>query len=167
MVKEGTFRQDLFFRLDVIPLKLPALRDRYEDIPILAAYFLEGMNRRLGRKIALSEEALNLMQLYEWPGNVREMENLIERLVVMTKGDVIGGSELPARMRSIDGGPGLVDASAALTRGTIDLQATMEGIERALVGQALRQADGNKTRAAALLSVSRTTLIDKLKRFGE
>jgi len=167
MVKEGTFRKDLFYRLDVIPLKLPALRDRYEDIPILANYFLEANNRRLGRKVALSDEALSFMQLYEWPGNVREMENLIERLVVLCKGDVIGGSDLPARVRAVGGGPGLGDASAALSHGAIDLPATMDGIERTLLEQALRQAGGNKTRAAALLGLSRTTLIDKLKRFGE
>jgi two-component system response regulator AtoC len=167
MVNEGTFRKDLFYRLDVIPLKLPALRDRYEDIPILANYFLEANNRRLGRKVALSDEALSFMQLYEWPGNVREMENLIERLVVLCKGDVIGGSDLPARVRAVGGGPGLGDASAALSHGAIDLPATMDGIERTLLEQALRQAGGNKTRAAALLGLSRTTLIDKLKRFGE
>ncbi|HVV50726.1 MAG TPA: sigma-54 dependent transcriptional regulator [Polyangia bacterium] len=167
MVKEGKFRQDLYFRLDVIPLKLPALRDRPEDIPVLAAYFLEGLNRRLGRKVAFSEDALTLMQLYDWPGNVREMANLVERLVVMSRGEVIGGNDLPARMRAVDGSGGLADASAALTRGAIDLQATMEGIERVLIEQALRQTDGNKSRAAELLGLSRTTLLDKMKRLAD
>jgi two-component system, NtrC family, response regulator AtoC len=87
--------------------------------------------------------------------------------VVLCKGDVIGGSDLPARVRAVGGGPGLGDASAALSHGAIDLPATMDGIERTLLEQALRQAGGNKTRAAALLGLSRTTLIDKLKRFGE
>lgn len=167
MVKEGTFRQDLFYRLDVIPLRLPPLRDRPEDIPVLAAYFLEGINRRLGRRVTLSDGAISLMRLYEWPGNVREMENLVERLVVMSKGDVISETELPARMRTVDGGAGLVDASAALARGAIDLQGTMEAIERSLIEQAVRQAAGNKTRAAELLGLSRTTLIDKMKRLEE
>jgi DNA-binding NtrC family response regulator len=164
MVKDGTFRQDLFFRLDVIPLHLPALRDRPEDIPVLVAYFLEGINRRLGRKVVLSDEAVTLMQLYAWPGNVREVANLVERVVVMSKGDLVTASDLPARFRAIDGATGLVDAAAALTRGTIDLQATLEGIERALIEQALRQSEGNKTRAAELLGLSRTTLLDKMKR---
>ncbi len=166
MAKEGTFRQDLFFRLDVLPLKLPALRDRHEDIPILAAHFLEEINRRLGRKVTITHDALTLMQFYDWPGNVREMENLVERLVVMSKGDVISAGDLPARMQA-DRGPGLVEASVALTQGAIDLPTTMDGIERSLIEQALRQAEGNKTRAAVLLGVSRTTLIDKLKRLGE
>jgi len=166
MVKEGTFRQDLFFRLDVLPLKLPALRDRHEDIPILAAHFLEEINRRLGREVTISQDALTLMQFYDWPGNVREMENLIERLVVMSKGDVISASDLPSRMQA-DRGPGLVEASVALTRGAINLPTTLEGIERSLIEQALRQSEGNKTRAAVLLGVSRTTLIDKMKRLGE
>lgn len=167
MVKEGTFRADLFFRLDVIPLKLPALRERPEDIPVLAAYFLEGINRRLGRKVAFSAEALNLLQLYDWPGNVREMANLVERLVVLSTCDIIAGGDLPARMRAADGAAGLMDASAALTRGAIDLPTTMEGIERGLIEQALRQSEGNRTRAAQLLGLSRTTLIDKMKRLGE
>ncbi len=165
MAKDGTFRQDLFFRLDVLPIQLPALRDRPEDIPVLAAYFLEGINRRLGRKVVLSDEVVTLMQLYAWPGNVREVANLVERLVVMSKGDLIVAKDLPARLRAIDGAAGVVDAAAALTRGAIDLSATMEGIERSLIEQALRQSEGNKTRAAELLRLSRTTLLDKMKRF--
>jgi two-component system response regulator AtoC len=167
MVKDGRFRQDLFFRLDVLPLELPALRERSEDIPILATHFLDLTNRRLGREVVLSEEALSLMQLYEWPGNVREMENLIERLVVMSRDDLIEGKDLPVRMRSIEGASGLLDASVALTRGTVDLPNRIAAIERTLIEQALRQAEGNKTRAAELLGLSRTTLIDKMKRFAD
>jgi DNA-binding NtrC family response regulator len=166
MVKEGKFRQDLFYRLEVLPLRLPALRERPEDIPLLAAHFLESMNRRMGRSVALSEEALSVMRIYDWPGNVREMENLIERLVVLSRGETIAPGDLPPRMRSATGAPQLATAAAALARGAIDLPATMAAVESALIDQALRQAAGNKTRAAELLGLSRTTLLDKLKRGG-
>jgi DNA-binding NtrC family response regulator len=166
MVKDGKFRQDLFYRLEVLPLRLPALRERPEDIPLLAAHFLESMNQRMGRSVALSDEALSVMRVYEWPGNVREMENLIERLVVLSRGDAIAPGDLPPRMRSAAGAPQLATAAAALARGAIDLPATIAAIESALIDQALRQAAGNKTRAAELLGLSRTTLLDKLKRGG-
>jgi DNA-binding NtrC family response regulator len=164
MVKEGRFRQDLFYRLEVLPIRLPALRERREDISLLAAHFLESTNQRLGRQIAISEDALTIMRLYDWPGNVREMENLFERLVVLSRGNAIGASDLPERMRATPAAPQIADAAASLAEGAIDLVATMTAIENTLIEQAMRQATGNKTRAAELLGMSRTTLLDKLKR---
>lgn len=164
MVKAGTFRHDLFYRLEILPLKLPALRERGPDIPLLAAHFLEAVNRRLGRKAVLADEALNLMRLYAWPGNVREMENLFERLVVMSCADTITAADLPDRMRSAVGSSEIADASAALAQGPIDFQARIAAVERVLIEQALRLADGNKAKAAELLGLSRTTLLDRLKR---
>ncbi len=164
MVKEGKFRQDLFYRLEVLPVRLPALRERREDIPLLAAHFLESTNQRLGRQIAISEDALTIMRLYDWPGNVREMENLFERLVVLSRGDAISATDLPERMRTTPVAPQIAAAAASLARGAIDLVATMTAIENTLIEQAMRQATGNKTRAAELLGMSRTTLLDKLKR---
>jgi DNA-binding NtrC family response regulator len=104
------------------------------------------------------------MRLYAWPGNVREMENLFERLVVMSRGDTITAADLPERMRLDRDSSEIADASAALARGPIDFQARIAAVERVLIEQALRLADGNKAKAAELLNLSRTTLLDKLKR---
>jgi two-component system, NtrC family, response regulator AtoC len=164
MVKEGRFRHDLYYRLDVLPIRLPALRERPEDIAPLARHFLESMNRRFGRNVALSEDALTLLNLYAWPGNVREMENLFERLVVLNRSGTITGDDVPPRLRGAVAASEVTAAAAELARGAIDLPAAMAAIESSLIDQALRQSGGNKTRAAELLGLSRTPLPDKLKR---
>jgi two-component system response regulator AtoC len=166
MVKEGRFRQDLFYRIEVLPIRLPALRERRDDIPLLARHFLDLMNRRLKRDVALSEGALTLMVAYDWPGNVREMENLLERLVVLTASGTIAPSDLPERFRRGVIATKIADALAGENGAPIDLQATMTAIESSLMDHALRQADGNKTRAAGFLGLSRTTFLNKLKRQG-
>jgi DNA-binding NtrC family response regulator len=166
MVESGAFRRDLYYRLDVLSIHLPALRERPDDIPALARHFLELMNRRFGRDVKLSEDALTLLMLYGWPGNVREMENLFERLVVLDRTGLITTAELPARLRE---GGSLSDAAALATRlakGAIDLPAAVAAVESALIDQALRQAGGNRTHAAQLLSLSRSTLLDKMRRHG-
>jgi DNA-binding NtrC family response regulator len=165
MVLTGRFRQDLYYRLEVLPIQLPALRERFADILPLARHFLDAANRRLGTNVDVSEDALALLKLYRWPGNVREMENLFERLVILNRTGVITSADLPKRMQSQNPTSGSVAAtSAELARGAIDLTTTLASIEASLIEQALRQADGNKTRAAELLGLSRTTLVDKLKR---
>jgi len=165
MVAAGTFRRDLFYRLEVLPITIPALRDRLEDIPLFARHFLDAANRRFGLDVSIDEETLALIKLYSWPGNVREMENLFERLVILSKGGTIRAADLPERMRRArPENDAAVAASAALAGGAIDLVATLATIEASLIEQALRQAEGNKTRAAELLGLNRTTLIDKLKR---
>jgi two-component system NtrC family response regulator len=164
MVAEQRFRSDLYYRLDVVPIRLPALRDRREDIPVLVRHFLDQMNLRFQREVTLSDDALTLMTLYAWPGNVREMENLLERLVVLDTNGAIRAADLPERLKCSPGVPGLAAVAANLERGAIDLPAVMAAIEASLIEQALRQAAGNKTRAAELLGLSRTTLLDKLKR---
>jgi DNA-binding NtrC family response regulator len=164
MVREGRFRQDLYYRLEVLPIHLPALRERSEDIPILARHFLDVMSRRLDRVMGLGDDALALFRLYAWPGNVREMENLFERLVILNQTGMITAEDLPARMRDATTVDGIAVAAAALARGPIDLPATMAAFESVLVDQAFRQAGGNKTHAAALLGIARTTLVEKLKR---
>jgi two-component system response regulator AtoC len=166
MVKEGTFRADLYYRLDILPIRLPALRERPEDIPLLARHFLDSMNRRFEREVTLSEEALALMRGYGWPGNVREMENLVERLVVLNRTGIIEVGDFPARMTGATESAAETTAAGKLTDGGIDLQAVVAGFERSLIERAVRQAGGNKTRAAELLGLSRTTLLDKLKRQG-
>jgi DNA-binding NtrC family response regulator len=164
MVREGRFRHDLYYRLDVLPIRLPALRERPEDIPLLARHFLESMNLRLGRTVTMGEDVLALLKLYAWPGNVREMENLFERLVVLNRGGAIHVEDLPPRLRGAVAAGEVIAAAVELGRGAIDLPATMAAIETSLIEQAVRQAGGNKTRAAELLGLSRTTLLDKLKR---
>jgi DNA-binding NtrC family response regulator len=165
MVREGTFRADLYYRLDVLPIRLPAVRERREDIPLLIRHFLETMNRRFDRGVVLSDAALAAMTGYDWPGNVREMENMVERLVVLNRSGTIAVDELPQRLTSatrvsVSGAAALVDLETA----GIDLQAVVAEFEDSLIARALRSAGGNKTRAAELLGLSRTTLFDKLKR---
>jgi two-component system, NtrC family, response regulator AtoC len=164
MVAEGRFRHDLYYRLDVLPIKLPALRERPEDITLLAQHFLESMNRRFAREVAIGADSLALFNLYSWPGNVREMENLFERLVVLNRTGTITAEELPARLRGTAASAEIAGAASELARGAIDLPGTIAAIETSLIEQALRQAGGNKTRAAEMLGLSRTTLLDKLKR---
>jgi two-component system response regulator AtoC len=162
-VKEGRFRADLFYRLNVVPIVLPALRERASDVPLLARHFLASANRRAGKRVVLSEGALAAMALAPWPGNVRELENLIERLVILDRRGVVQSEDLPAT--SVGTAGGLAGAAAqALAAGPIDLPSTMAKIEAVLIDAALRAADGNKSRAAELLGLSRTTLLDKLKR---
>ena len=164
MVAEKRFRQDLYYRLEVLPVRLPALRERREDIPLLALHFLDVMNRKLERTVSIGEEALTLMKLHSWPGNVREMENLFERLVILNSTGSIGVEDLPERMRR-DGAPlGAVSAATALAQGSVDLTATLSAIEDSLIEQALRRAEGNKTHAAESLGLNRTTLVNKMKR---
>jgi DNA-binding NtrC family response regulator len=164
MVHQGQFRRDLYYRLEVLPLHLPALRERIEDIPLLARHFLDAANRRLGSSTSIAEDAMALIKLYPWPGNVREMENLVERLVILNRSGTITAAELPARVRDVPTTTAVAAAADQLTRGTIDLPATLSSIEASLIEQALRQAKGNRTHAAVALGISRTTLLDKMKR---
>ncbi len=165
LAKEGKFRSDLFFRLNVVPITLPALRERAEDVPSLCQHFLASANRRTKRNVAISEAALVALQLYDWPGNVRELENLVERLVILNRSDVVGVEDLPRNLRTP-----AADLAATVTSDSpaegIDLPATLARIEVVLIERAMRAANGNKTRAAELLGLSRTTLFDKLKRAG-
>jgi DNA-binding NtrC family response regulator len=169
LVKEGKFRNDLFFRLNVVPILLPALRERAEDVPQLARHFLASANRRSQKSITLSEPALVALQLYSWPGNVRELENLIERLVILNRTGVIGIEDLPPAVRSPSADLLASSTSTGNVPGggeAIDLVATLARMEAALIDRAMRTSGGNKTRAAELLGLSRTTLLDKLKRAG-
>ena len=164
-VRRGQFRDDLYYRLNVIPLHLPPLRERKQDIMALAAVFLEKCYRLMGRSpMTISRRALEALEQYAWPGNVRELENLVERLVALTEGDVIHVEDLPAEMC----GQGIVsgDICLELTEQGLDMAAAIAGIERKLITQALMLTGGVKARAAALLGVNRTTLVEKMKRMG-
>ena len=165
MVKGGQFREDLFYRLNVVHLELPALRERGDDVELLFGTFLERSAALLGRTIGISPEALEHLRRYRWPGNVRELENLAERLVILSRSGMITPDDLPAEVRA----PSLPNAPVAaeipsLAETGLDLEQTLEQTERRLIDEALRRSDGNKAQAARLLGINRTTLVEKLKR---
>ena len=166
MVMNGGFREDLFYRLNVIPINIPPLRDRKEDIALLARHFLAKNCRELNIPLmSISSEALRAMENYHWPGNVREMENVIERSVTLSEGDVIGLEDLPVQISKSaaaieNNGFDLPKISAQ----GIDLEAFLGQIEMNMIQEALEMSNGVKARAASLLGIKRTTLVEKLKR---
>lgn len=167
-VSEGNFREDLYYRLNVIPIKIPALCERREDIPLMISYFLSKFVSADGRNnIEFDDETLELLITYEWPGNVRELENLIERLVILKGGNQIKVSDLPAKF--LKTAPQNLDAYKsiiALPDEGVDLKQLLSDIEDSLINQALEVTGGNKNQASKLLSMNRTTLIEKMKKKG-
>jgi two-component system response regulator AtoC len=158
-VKAGRFREDLYFRINVVTVKLPPLRDRAGDIPILVTHFLAKVARREERSEAsISREALELLCRYSWPGNVRELENAIERAVAVAKGNVILPSDLPA---DVTGGAPPAPA------GIIDDRPTLAELERRYIALVLSECAGNKKKAAERLGIDRRTLYRALERSGE
>jgi DNA-binding NtrC family response regulator len=149
------FRQDLFYRLSVIVIRVPALRERREDIPLLIQTFLQNACARAGRRIELSPAAVQALTAYRWPGNVRELENAIERLVVFSRGSVIEASDLPFK----GSGPDLHERLFA------DLP-SLDEVERRYLLHVIEQVGGNRTRAAEVLGIDRRTLYRMAERFG-
>jgi DNA-binding NtrC family response regulator len=161
-VAAGMFREDLFYRLNVIHLTVPPLRDRREDIPVLVHHFMVKAGAKTGRPpIEVTRAAAELLATYDWPGNVRELENTIERALLLCPTDRIQPSDLPTRVRGL-GGERRV--AAKLPDLGIDLRAAVEGFENDLIRQALDRTGWNKNRAANLLGLNRTTLVEMLKR---
>ncbi len=164
-VQKGAFREDLFYRLHVIPIVLPPLRERRSDIPFLAEHFLEESARRNRRPpMRLSAEALEALVHYPWYGNVRELRNLIERLVVLKEGDLLGLEDLPEKIRAAHPLRERRRAALPAVEG-ISLPAAVQEFEKALIRSALEKAGGVKYRAAELLQIKRTTLLEKIKRY--
>jgi DNA-binding NtrC family response regulator len=172
MVEAGTFREDLFYRLNVVPIAMPALRDRRSDIPVLAARLVSRLGEVNGRPgISLTPDALSALERAPWPGNVRELQNFLERLVVFAEGDALGREEVE---RELATRPGVAEASRAPSRAApppsvgdpVTLEAQRRDAERAAVREALAKAKGNRTLAARLLGVSRRTLYNKLDELG-
>jgi transcriptional regulator with GAF, ATPase, and Fis domain len=163
-VQKGHFREDLFYRLYVIPMSLPALRERTDDIPFLARYFLEQANCKNHRQVkGFSEEALSALEQHSWPGNVRELKNLVERLTVLRGTGMIALCHLPTeirgRMRTMDP-PGIIE----IKEEGICLNSAVTEFEKALILQSLEKANWIKNKAAKLLHLNRTTLVEKIKR---
>jgi len=161
-VQEGTFRDDLFYRINVLHIEVPPLRDRKEDIPLLVNHFMEKFDKRLRKEITeIQPEALRALMAYPWPGNVRELENVIERTMVLTERPHIDVSELPDKIR----GPQASIVPPWPSQET-SLKANTMVLEKALIERALRETDNNRTRAARLLGISHPTLLSKMKTYG-
>jgi len=162
-VEAGRFREDLFYRLQVIPIVMPPLRERRSDIPLLVEHFLEKHNRkRPERPVQISEDAMVHLWEYDWPGNVRELENLLERMVILSEDTAIRVENLPSNIRSFISEKRIPKPS--LTESGLDLNSAVEEFENRLIEEALRRTKGNKQAAARLLGLKRTTLVAKLRR---
>jgi DNA-binding NtrC family response regulator len=156
-VAENKFRQDLFYRLGVVIITLPPLRDRQDDIPLLVERFLQGASGKLGKYLELTPAAMEALTAYHWPGNVRELENLIERLVVFSRGRRVDVSDLP---------PTITPRPPALEKRLFDDLPTLEEVERRYLLYVLEQVANNRTRAAEVLGIDRRTLYRMAERFG-
>ena len=160
--KKGTFRKDLFFRLNVVTITLPSLRDRRSDIPILANWFLERLAP--GRGVQVSGNAMKALLAYDWPGNVRELENCLERAIALTDRRILDLDDLPSPIVRADSPEGShsFDSPDFASPTTTDL----EDIERATITRVFNQVHGDKARAGKMLGISRATLYRKLKRYN-
>ncbi|MBI3029821.1 MAG: sigma-54-dependent Fis family transcriptional regulator [Candidatus Rokubacteria bacterium] len=157
LVRAGRFRDDLYYRINVVTISLPPLRERREDIPLLLDHFVEKFSRRNGKRIGgLTRDAREALLRYDYPGNVRELENLVERAVILTRDEVIGLEDLPLGVKEREGEP----------TGETSLTVRVEGLERRMIREALARADGVQTRAAEILGISERVLRYKLKKYG-
>lgn len=166
-VERGTFREDLFYRLNVIPIVIPALRERRTDIPLLAAHFQVQFNRTKSRNLTgFSPEAMDCLVNYPWPGNIRELENLIERLAILKGQGTVEINDLPAKYRA----QSAADASPAdvlmLPEDGMDFNTAVDHFENQLILRALEKTGWNRNQAAILLKLNRTTLVEKIKKKG-
>lgn len=162
MVALGKFRQDLFYRLNVVDLRIPPLRERIEDISLLARYFIEQFRSHFGTFVRdISPEAIRCLQNYSWPGNVRELQNCIERTMNLTTNEIIQVDDLPALIRKSSGGAGQQSAGAA-----VPLENATRRAEREMILQALEESGNNRRAAAGRLGISTVTLWRKMKRLG-
>jgi two-component system, NtrC family, response regulator AtoC len=162
MVSEGAFREDLYYRLNVIPIQLPPLRDRRDDIPILVKHFLEKFS---ASATLVSQGAMRLLMAYSWPGNVRQLENAVERAVALSAGrDALDVADLPQEVQTTTqtAATPFVD----FPDDGLDMPAYLAAIEKDLIERALERTRGNRNRAADLLGIKRTTLVEKLRRLG-
>jgi DNA-binding NtrC family response regulator len=174
LISSGTFREDLFYRLNVVPIRLPALRERTTDIALLVEHFLVKFNERLKKRVeSVHREALDLLVAYPWPGNIRELENVVERAVLFCDTHELNVSDLPPDVRGIAALANVplpdADLQAALaSEGGLKehVKVAMSRLERELVSRALQQTGGNVTHAARLLKISRKGLQLKMKELG-
>ena len=176
MVREGNFRSDLFYRLNVMTINLPTLRERKDDIPALTSYFIERINEEYGRKIeGATEEALKCLMHYDWPGNVRELRNSLERAMMLEEGNMLTPQYLSREIRECAVDNGEIEESEVGKKGTVVSGSyinlppdgiSLEAVEKELICQAMQRYNGNQTRAAKCLHMSRDTLRYRIKKFG-
>ncbi len=161
----GEFREDLYYRLHVVPITLPSLRERRSDVPVLVSHFLEKLRSRTNTPVrAVSEEALDRLVEYDWPGNVRELENVIERALVLAEGEYLEADDLPFLADGEAPDTSIIDA--AFPSGGLDLNQAVEGMEERLLRRALEKASGVKAEAARLLGIKASALYYKLEKYG-
>lgn len=167
-VKAGRFREDLFYRLQVVPVNLPALRERGDDVRHLARHFLSRQAEENGRpQLMFSPSALDLMCTYRWPGNVRELENVVERVAILSDGDLIEPNHLPDYITEEAGVPhSFALSDLTLPPTGVNFNELVDTYESKLISSALSQTGGNKKAAAKLLGLNRTTLVEKIKKKG-
>ena len=183
MIENGEFREDLYYRLNVFPLEMPALRERVEDIPLLINELISRMEKEKRGSIRLNSAAIMSLCRHDWPGNVRELANLVERLAIMHPYGVVGVQELPRKFRYVDDldeshetedsgmpagieGINNLDAPALLPVNGLDLKDYLSNLEKTLIEQALNETDGVVARAAEKLRIRRTTLVEKVRKYG-
>jgi DNA-binding NtrC family response regulator len=171
LVAEGTFREDLLYRLDVIRVELPALRERGSDLPLLVRGLITDINQRRGARVTdVEPAAMQRLMAYSWPGNVRQLQNVLERAVLLRGEGTVGLDDLPARIRDGEAQAGATGdgpfAVPLLPEQGVDLRDAVERFESALIRQALMRTNWNKNRAASILRLNRTTLVEKLKKRG-
>jgi two-component system response regulator AtoC len=170
-VKEGKFRQDLFYRLNVLPVTVPPLRERAGDVPLLVQHFLDRYAREFGSAVrSISREALDILEAYSWPGNVRELRNAVERMVLLARGEELGRADLPAEILAAGapagGAPSTASGDGAAGPSTLPPAGVdLAELERGLVEQALRRARGNQTRAGKLLGLNREQIRYRVEKF--
>jgi len=158
-VSDGRFREDLFYRLNVLPVHVPSLRERISDLPLLATHILGLIGARMDRRVpSLHPDTLRMLTGYPWPGNVRQLENVLERAMVLADGDVLMPSDLPAELQTSQ-----EPTQAILASGDLSIKKASAFIERELIRRALEQTGGNRTHAAKLLEISHRSLLYKLK----
>jgi len=164
-VKEENFRQDLYYRLKIIPIHLPWLREREGDITLLAQLFIEHFNREFRKNVqGFTPRAMRVLEQYAWPGNVRELRNIVERAILLGSGDTLDLEDLPSEIRDRSGVGGVESAEGVLSlpQGGV----VLEELERDLVRQALQRSNGNQTRAAKLLGLNRDQIRYRIEKFG-
>ena len=168
MVKEGSFREDLYYRLNVMELSLPPLRERIEDLPLLVRHFVDHANTRHRLQVDFCEsDFLEGLQKYNWPGNIRELENMVERLCILKNEGRLTRSDIPAKIfGDQEDAQNLLSAECCLPEDGTNFYKVVEQFENSLITQALARTKGNKNKAASILKLNRTTLVEKMKKRG-
>jgi DNA-binding NtrC family response regulator len=167
LVAEGKFRQDLYYRINVVTIRLPSLRERLSDIPLLAGHFLRRYMKETGREIlGFTDAAMAVLQRYDWPGNVRELENAVERAVVLCRRPQIDVEDLPETLQGLPNRPRIASSDPTEESGqAMPLEVAMEGPERRIIELALKRNEWNRQATAAELEINRTTLYKKMKKY--